>query len=70
MERQHVSSSNIRSIGYDEDSQTLEVEFNNGGVYEYLGVPPSEHDALMQAPSVGSYLHTHIKGKYPHRKTF
>jgi hypothetical protein len=70
MERQPVTSSNVRSIGYAEDAQTLEVEFNNGGIYEYLGVPPSEYEALMQAPSVGSYLHAHIKDKYPYRKTF
>lgn len=68
MIRQPVSSSNIRSIGYDEGSQTLEVEFNSGGVYEYLGVPADEYDALMNAPSAGSYLHARIKDKYPHRK--
>lgn len=35
MERTSVTSSNINSIGYDADSQTLEIEFNNGAVYEY-----------------------------------
>ena len=39
MKRQHVESSNIESIGYDERSQTLEIEFLNGGVYQYFDVP-------------------------------
>ena len=37
MEREHASSSNIRSIGYEPVNQTLEVEFVNGGVYQYFG---------------------------------
>lgn len=35
MEREPVVSSNIASIGYDENNNILEVEFNNGNVYEY-----------------------------------
>ncbi|MBT9614418.1 MAG: KTSC domain-containing protein, partial [Burkholderiales bacterium] len=38
MERKKVSSSKIRSIGYDERAQTLEVEFNNGSVMQYSRV--------------------------------
>ena len=36
MIRQPVSSSNIRSIGYDSMSSTLEIEFHSGGVYQYF----------------------------------
>ena len=31
MNREPVSSSNIASIGYDVSSETLEIEFHNGG---------------------------------------
>jgi hypothetical protein len=41
MNREAVTSSNIASIGYDEDSQTLEIEFLNGGLYQYFDVPPN-----------------------------
>mgnify|MGYP001557199193 FL=1 len=34
MERKRVNSSKIRSIGYDEKSQTLEVEMFNGRVFQ------------------------------------
>lgn len=64
MDRTPVSSSNIASIGYDEDSQTLEVEFKDGSVYQYSGVPLSEHKGIMNASSHGSYLNANIKNRY------
>jgi len=62
MERQHVESSSVRSIGYERG--TLEVEFNNGGIYHYLEVPPQVHAALMSAPSIGTYVNKQIKKFY------
>lgn len=65
MERTPVSSSDIASIGYDEDNQILEVEFNSGSVYQYSGVPSSEYNGIMNADSKGKYLHANIKNRYP-----
>lgn len=64
MERTPVSSSDIASIGYDEDNQILEIEFNSGSVYQYSNVPTSEHDGIMNAGSKGKYFHTNIKNRY------
>lgn len=64
MERVPVSSSNLRSVGYDAESSTLEIEFHAGSVYQYHGVPPSEHEALMNAGSIGSYFNTNIKNRF------
>lgn len=41
MKRIPVSSSNLASVGYDEISQALEIEFLHGGVYQYFGVSKS-----------------------------
>jgi len=68
MDRQSVSSSNIASIGYDADSETLEIEFLNGGVYQYFDVPEREYESLMAAGSHGSYLARSIKGTYRYSK--
>jgi len=35
MERQYVTSSNLQSLGYDPTSKTLEIEFNDGAIYQY-----------------------------------
>ena len=37
--REAVDSSSFASIGYEEETRTLEVEFVDGEVYRYLEVP-------------------------------
>ena len=51
-----VSSSNINSVGYDEENQILEIEFQHGGIYQYFDVSKSEYDALLNAASHGKYF--------------
>tara|TARA_B100000965_G_scaffold215949_2_gene180601 strand:+ start:8188 stop:8400 length:213 start_codon:yes stop_codon:yes gene_type:complete len=68
MERTRVSSSNIRSIGYDAQNEVLEVEFVNGGIYQYFGVPKNIYERLMAASSKGRFLSTHIRDRYRTRK--
>ena len=68
MRRDFVSSSNIRSIGYDTDSQSLEVEFHNSFVYQYYNVPQQVCDALMAASSKGQFLNSQIKNMYPYSR--
>ena len=64
MQRIPVSSSNVASIGYDATNLVLEVEFQNGGVYQYFDVPQNAYDELMTASSMGGYLNTVIKQNY------
>jgi len=61
MPRKPVRSSNIASIGYDESSKTLEVEFLNGAIYQYYNVPLSIYKGLMTAQSHGGYLDENVK---------
>lgn len=68
MERQQVRSSNLRSVGYDSEQHILEIEFRNGGLYQYFEVPAERHLGLMQAPSHGRYLDRCIKGRYRFQK--
>ena len=68
MRRQPVSSTNLRSVGYDQATQTLEVEFLSGGVYQYYNVLQHTHDELMGAPSKGRFLNTYIKNAYPYSR--
>ena len=68
MQRQSVTSSNVRSVGYDAATHCLEVEFHNGSVYQYTGVPESVYHGLVSASSVGSYLAQYIKDRYPYHR--
>ena len=66
MNREPVQSSNLASVGYDISTSVLEVEFLNGSVYQYYGVPAQVHEGLMNAGSKGSYFYQNIRnGGYP-----
>ncbi|MFA7061265.1 MAG: KTSC domain-containing protein [Pedobacter sp.] len=63
-----VDSSNVEAVGYDEKSSTLQVEFKNGGMYQYFDVPEDVFIGLRDASSVGGYLVARIKGTYRYSK--
>lgn len=63
-----VSSSNISAVGYDPENQIVHVLFLNGSEYIYKGVPEHEYIGLLNAPSVGSYLHRNYKNVYPYER--
>lgn len=68
MNMKPVSSSNLKSIGYDSANMVLYVQFLNGSTYKYLNVPKSRYDGLLNASSKGQYLHYYIKGAYTYRR--
>lgn len=66
MQWQSVISSNLSAVAYE--APTLYVRFKTGATYAYDGVPANVHAGLMSASSHGSYLASHVKGRYPYRK--
>lgn len=68
MEREMVASSTILSIGYDSASETLEVEFNGGGLYQYYNVPEKVHQDLMASDSKGKFHNVYIKNTFPYSR--
>ena len=66
----NVSSSNIKSVGYDMDKKILCIKFLNGSLYTYKDVPLSKYEALRDANSVGKYLNQNIKGIYSYTQIF
>ena len=68
MNRTPVSSSNLRSVGYDSEQSTLEIEFHGGRIYRYYGVPSRIYQGLMNAASHGSYHHQHIRDRYRYKQ--
>ena len=68
MERIAVRSSTIALIGYDVEALTLEVEFKNGTIYAYDGVPAEIHEGIMKCDSHGKYLNAKVKGRFPYRR--
>jgi hypothetical protein len=56
MKRQTVKSKNVKSVGYNAEEKTLEVEFQSGGIYQYAGVQPEMYADLLAAESVGRFV--------------
>jgi hypothetical protein len=63
-----VDSSNLNRVRYEEDRRRLEIEFNDGSVYEFYEVPPAEFDGLLAADSHGSYFYKHIRENYSYNR--
>lgn len=65
-----IESSNLASIGYSADRETLAVEFKpragmvRGPIFHYKGVSQQQAVALLEAESKGRYYATQIKGKF------
>jgi hypothetical protein len=63
-----VSSSNVAELGYDSDNQVVYVRFSDNRLYIYKGVSQVEYDGLLNAPSIGSYLHRNFKNVYAYER--
>jgi hypothetical protein len=68
MNRVQVNSSSIASAGHSAETNTLELGYHNGSVYQYFAVPKSVFDSLLSAESKGAFVNSQIKGRYPFRK--
>jgi hypothetical protein len=63
-----IESSAVRTMGYDPESSTLEVEFSSGDVYRYYSVAPADVEALILADSKGTFINQVIKPRYRFRQ--
>ncbi len=65
MHRDAVSSSNIISAGYDSASETMEIEFKDGAVYQYYNISEHLYEQFQSAPSKGQFFNIYIKSVVP-----
>ena len=61
-----VESTTLATVAYDDDAEMLRLEFRSRAVYQYSGVPAAVHEALLRAPSKGSYFNRAIRGRFPY----
>lgn len=61
MNRTLIESSDIKSVGYDEFTHKLEIEFHRSGIYTYYDVTPTLFNSFMNAESKGNFLARVIK---------
>lgn len=59
-----VSSSMANAVGYIQSEQILQIEFQNGEVYQYSGVEAETWEDLNSTNSLGRFFNQEIKGRY------
>lgn len=68
MDRQPVKSGMLKAIGYDAAKQVLSVEFADGGIYEYSGVPPEVHEKMLASDSIGKFFASGVRDQFKSKK--
>jgi hypothetical protein len=64
VERLSVKSRILRSVGYNDSTKVLEIEFHTGLVYQYSGVPPKVYADLMHSGEIGKYFSEKVRPKF------
>ena len=61
-----VESTTLATVAYDKARGLLQLEFRSRAIYQYFGVAAAVHEALLGAPSKGSYFNRFIRGRFPY----
>jgi hypothetical protein len=64
VERTSVKSRILQSVGYDESTKILEIEFHTGLVYQYSAVPPKVYADLMHSEEIGKFFSERVRPKF------
>ena len=64
MNRYTVNDRNIISLGYDEMTKILEIEFKLQAIHKYFDVSLDEFVALMKAPEIETHYFDYVYSQY------
>jgi lysyl-tRNA synthetase class 2 len=51
-------------MGYNDSTKILEIEFQNGLVYQFLEVPPKIYMDLLRSAEIGKYFTDKVRTKF------
>lgn len=63
-----MQSSQIKTTEYNEETKGMIVVFGNGGKYSYAGVSLDDWKLSLITTSIGKFINSTIKPKYPFTK--
>jgi KTSC domain len=70
MNRTTVGSPGIAQVGYEEGSETLEIEFVSGKIFQFYNVPLKLFNQLMNSSQKELYYESHILVRFPYTRIF
>ena len=59
-----IESAVIQELSYDEQSQSLVIQFVKGTKGRYLGVPRELVGKMLTAPSAGAFFVKHVRNAF------
>lgn len=65
MHRESVVSVSIASVGFDPATRTLEVEYKNGRIVQYPGVPADAAEDAMTPTALEQHLGRRKRPAFP-----
>jgi len=68
MDKVFLNSESLNAVAYDNDENTLLVEFNNGKAYRYLDVPKRVYEGFMSTSLKEQNFNKNIKDRYPFQR--
>lgn len=68
VERVEVHGKLVRSVGYDPETQTLQIQFP-GGLYDYLNVREARYQQFMESEDADAFFHDNIKSHYIYQRS-
>ena len=68
MEKQSVKSKAVKSLRYDSDAKSLDVEFASASTYRYFDVPRDVYEWLLRVGSKGRFVNRLVKEKYRYER--
>jgi len=63
-----VESTTLATVAYDANGKLLQLEFRDRTGYQFFEVPADVHEALLHAPSKGSYFNSAIRGRFTYAR--
>lgn len=61
-----IESSSLDNVAYHHPRAILQVEFRDGTICQYFGVPIQTYRDLLRADSKGAHFNHHIRNLFPH----
>ena len=52
-----LNSSHVAATNYQASEQVMVVQYTDGSLYQWKGIPPAAYAELCAAESVGKHLH-------------
>ena len=63
-----LNSTSLAEVGYEQEENTLHVQFQNGSTYDYFDVPADVYEGILKADSAGRFFNENVSGEFSYQR--